>query len=165
MTFTDPTLLDRFWSSFRALVRLALAQRALLGTYEYRIVASDGTTVDCVPTDASVGLPALNKLPMQSAVDGITATPPTGGFCRVVFLNGDRSKPRVVGCDGPCTSVSIGPAPQPLATGPATSSLVTALTAFATGLTPANLSTNAGTLVTALGTIAPTVQTTGTKAT
>lgn len=93
-----PTALDRLWHSFRELVRAEFPEVRYLGTYEYRVTTSDGTsssaatTVDCVPTDPALKLPPLEKVPIRLPYG---VTPPAGALCSVQFLNGDASKPTV----------------------------------------------------------------------
>lgn len=102
----EPTILDRLWSSFRALVRAELPEIKYLGTYEYQVTASDGTastaakTVDCSPTDPALHLPELSKVPIRLPYG---VTPPKGALCYVRFANGDPSKPIVDGFSDPMT--------------------------------------------------------------
>jgi hypothetical protein len=104
---TPPTVLDRLWTSFRALVGLELAPLRFLGTYGYTVTDTDGTTVDATPNDPSQNLPDGKGWPMRSCVCGATATPTVGSKCLVTFENGDPSLPICVGCDGPPQKASI----------------------------------------------------------
>lgn len=102
-----PSVLDRLWTSFRALVGIEIAPLRFLGTYGYTITDTDGTTVDATPNDPSQNLPDGKGWLMRSCVCGGTATPTVGNKCLVTFENGDPSIPICVGCDGPASKVSL----------------------------------------------------------
>ena len=97
----EPTPLDRLLDSFRKLVRAEDPARTFLGTYEYQVHASDGTTADLTPTDTTISLPPLVRIPLRSGVSGVSVHPSSGSLVGVKFLNGDPSRPIVDGaCDG-----------------------------------------------------------------
>lgn len=137
---------DRIQASVRKIVRETLPTIRFLGTYEYTVEATSGTTCSGSPTDDSQGLPPMALWPMRSCVCGGTAIPSVGMSCLVTFANGDPSRPIVVGIEGPpeaaiydatvevivgrsSSIVSLGPAPEPLALG---TPLATALTELGT---------------------------------
>jgi hypothetical protein len=69
------------------------------GRYEYTISNPTTSTVDCTPMDDSFGLPDLTGVPLNG--DSISVyTPPAGGACHVMFLNGVPTKPIVVWTEG-----------------------------------------------------------------
>lgn len=103
-----PSALDRMWQYFRTLVRAELPELRFLGTYEYTILATDGSTVDGAPVDTSLGLPSLRQVELRA--DSIARqTPKLGDVCHVVFLNGDRTKPKCSWTAPDPTAVRIGP--------------------------------------------------------
>jgi hypothetical protein len=102
-----PTLLDRMWTSFRALVHVELASVRFLGTYGYTVSATSGSTVDVDPNDQTQGLPSGKGWPMRSCVCGATSSPTVGSKCLVTFENGDPSLPICVGIDGPPQTVTL----------------------------------------------------------
>lgn len=183
-----PTALDRLMVAVRALIRAEVPRLTFLGSYEYAIQGSqDHTTVDIAPTDTTLGLPSLTKVPLRSSVLGEAVAPSTtaGQRCLVSFVNGDPTRPFVYGIDpipdkatvdakteldlGPSAgAVNIAGGANALAPAPWASSLATALGAFAAALTAsttlANVIACGGTLTTSLGTLPPSA-TTKTKAT
>jgi hypothetical protein len=134
-----PNFSDRLWSAFRALVRQEINDR-LFGIYEYSIEGTQGSAVNAVPTDPSIGLPAIANLPLDPGLLGESISAPPAGLCRVAFLNGDRSKPCVIGISASPLAITIGssslstklgPLPISAATAPP---LVTALAAVNTAI-------------------------------
>lgn len=97
-----PTISDRLLAAFRALVRAELPQLTFMGVYEYTVTGTDGSTVDCTPTDTTIPIPALSKVPTRTAVDGFTVTLPNsvvGLRCLVAFVNSDPARPMCIGMD------------------------------------------------------------------
>lgn len=95
----EPNALDRFMGAIRKLIREELPRLSYLGTWEYAVSGiNDDGTVNAVVTDASTPVPAsLNNLPIYSGPEGATATPTTGNLCYVRFINGDPTRPVVIG--------------------------------------------------------------------
>ena len=92
-----PTGLDRLWTPFRRLVATATAPLRWLGTYEFTIQATNGTTVDASPTDTTLGLPGINGVELRA--DTLAEQAPTvGKLCHIQFLNGNLAKPKCVWC-------------------------------------------------------------------
>lgn len=95
-----PTVSDRLLAAFRALIRAELPQLSFYGMYEYSIQAATSSTVDCSPTDTTISLPSLTKVPTRfgflsvslSAVD-------VGKKCLIMFINADPSRPVCVSVD------------------------------------------------------------------
>lgn len=107
----QPTAMDRLCAAFRMLVRAELPTLTFLGTYEYAVQDVHGSvpnvTVDCSPTDTTIALPSLTNIAMRSAADGATGEPTKGNLCRVIFLNGDPSKPVITGTDSTVANAQI----------------------------------------------------------
>lgn len=112
----DPSVSDRFLSFLRQLIRAEMPRLTFLGTYEYSVQATNGTTVDASPTDTSLSLPGLTKVAIRLPVG--TSKPAVGSPVLIQFVNGDPTRPVCVAHDpsadlyviGPtATSVQIGP--------------------------------------------------------
>lgn len=96
MSELQPTLDDRLLASLRALIRAEFPTATFLGgLYEFVVTATDGTTLDGTPTDPSLPLPPLNKIPIGSLAEGGVSKPAIGTMCLVEFVNGDPSRPVV----------------------------------------------------------------------
>ena len=145
--------------------------------WEYRVLtASPGppVTIDCefVDPEESGVLPAqLVGLVLWPGPSGFVAVPLPGTIVRIGFVNGDPSKPAVVGLDpngtpslvfGFATLIQLGDqSAQPLTPTAWSAALLTALTTFATAmaalttppLTP--IGTAGDILETALGALGP----------
>jgi len=101
--------LDRIKGPLLRIVREADPQRTYLGVYEYVVVDSSDSTVDCRVTDESTGLPDLAGIPYRSSVLGETVSISSGSIVSVAFVNGLPSHPIVVGSsqDNPPGDASI----------------------------------------------------------
>jgi hypothetical protein len=105
---------DRLWSSFRKLVALLVAPTRFYGRYNYTVANPSLTTIDGTPVDPSLGLPAINGVPLMS--DSIaTYTPPAGGLCHIMFLDGDPAQPICVWTAGTATVVNVMGGGNPVA--------------------------------------------------
>lgn len=89
--------------AIRAIVRAELEPYKLAGTFQYGITGVHGeppdVTIDAEPSDGSLGLPALVKVPCQPSISGITSIPKTGINCTVEFLNRSPTQPVITGVD------------------------------------------------------------------
>ena len=86
---------DRVLGPIEAVVAKQIAPTKLYGRYEYSISAPTLTAVDLTPTNAKLGLPSLQNVPLCS--DSISSyKPQSGGTAHVMFVNGFRSRPVVV---------------------------------------------------------------------
>ena len=95
-----PTFRDRLMQAFRELVRAELPQLSYLGVWEYAVQVTDGVTVDATPVDTTVvPLPGIVGCPLRPGILGEQATPTVGSLCLVSFVNGDPTRPIVVGGD------------------------------------------------------------------
>lgn len=96
---TDPTPLDRFLGAIRTLIRSELPNLAYLGTWAYTVVGVNGDgTVNATIEDPTGKMPAsLNNLSISAGADGSTGAPTLGNTCHVRFINGDPTRPTIVG--------------------------------------------------------------------
>ncbi len=97
--------IERLRADLRAIVRAELAWLSYGCVWEYTIVSGTSSTVDARPTDAR--MPAITKCPMMPGLLGESVTPTPGTKCRVVFVNGDPSRPECIGIDGDPMLASI----------------------------------------------------------
>ena len=153
MALVPPVPTDRLRGAFLALVKSVAPQLLFLGTYEARVVTASapsaaqsqlgGVTwvVSAVFTDPAIVkvLPPMANLTMwPGPVWGFSAPAP-GSLVRVSFVNGDPSKPAIVGLDPatPPTAVTIGaPVGLPLMTATAQTAITAFATAVVAGCTP-----------------------------
>lgn len=103
MILENANPLDRIAANLRAFIREAFPRLHYTGVFEYTITGVTGRApsckIDCVPVDASLGLPAFNSIGYSPSVSGVTGTPTAGLTCVVVFLDGNPTKPRIMGID------------------------------------------------------------------
>lgn len=137
MAVVPPIPTDRLRGAFLAMVRAVVPQLLFFGTYEAKVVTSSapsavqsqlgGVTwvVSAAFTDVAIAkvLPPLANLTMWPGPVWGYSQPAPGSLVRVSFVNGDPSKPAIVGLDPstPPTLVSIG---APVGTPPLASPLV-----------------------------------------
>lgn len=90
--------MDRFMTAIRTIIREEFPNLSYLGTYEYSVVGSneDGS-INATATDPAISMPNLNNIPIRSGAEGATAKPTPGNLCYVRFINGDPTRPIVVG--------------------------------------------------------------------
>jgi len=102
-----PTAFDRLLYLFRALLQQELPNLRFLGVYEYAVQAVDASTgaVDAVPTDTTIGLPGITKVPLRFPV--ITAQLTVPCMCLIGFVNGDPTRPYVLSGDPIAASVTV----------------------------------------------------------
>lgn len=114
MALIPPTPTDRLRGAFLALVRAVAPQLLYLGTYEYKVLVASppspaqsqvgGLTwvVSAIPADAAllkILPPVANITLWPGPVWGYTAILTPGQIVRMSFVNGDPSKPAIVGLD------------------------------------------------------------------
>jgi hypothetical protein len=103
-----PNPFDRLLEPLRAIIRNEIARLSYLATWEYSVVGVNGDgTVNATPTDDTAGLPALNNLEVRSDPSGSTGAPTPGNTCLVRFINGDPTRPAVVGNQALVKTVTI----------------------------------------------------------
>jgi hypothetical protein len=89
------------------------------GLWEYRIVTQTGERLNLQPVRTRADLPDLARVPVRAGVPGVRAQHTPGSHVLVAFLDGDLSRPAVVGFDAPDavgwmpTSLELG-GPSPL---------------------------------------------------
>jgi hypothetical protein len=157
---------------------VAFSGRRLLQSYLYRIVTqnpADGR-LSLQAVDAAEGAPDLVAISPWTGVSGATVKYKLGMLVRMSFLEGDETQPIVdayqpgivpleadydaevaVNVGASAAVVALAGGAAPLATGPWATALMTALAGFAAALppgTPAAVTTAAGTLATALTSLA-----------
>jgi len=125
MALAQPPTTDRLRGAFLRLVRAVWPQLLYFATYEAKVVASSppaatqsqlgGLTwvVSVVFTDAAVAaiLPPLAGITMWPGPVWGYSQPAVGSLVRVQFVNGDPSKPAIVGLDPSTlpTAINVGP--------------------------------------------------------
>lgn len=111
----QPSVEDRLLASVRAIIREEFPQLAYMGLKQYVIQSVHGSgasaTVDCTPTDTTLGLQSLARVPLLPLC-GVTCEPEEGSICTVLFLNHSPALPRVVSVDGDPETVQIAPGGQ-----------------------------------------------------
>lgn len=87
------------------------------GAHEYRVVTQSGERLNLQPVRSRAALPDLARVPVRAGVPGVKAIHAPGSAVLVAFLDGDPSRPAVVGFDDPeqpgwmPTLLEIGAAP------------------------------------------------------
>lgn len=71
------------------------------GVHEYRVVTQSGERLNLQPVRSRADLPDLARVPVRAGVPGVKATHAPGSQVLVAFLDGDPSRPAVVGFDDP----------------------------------------------------------------
>jgi hypothetical protein len=105
---------DRFLGPLTSFVQKQLAPTRFYGRYAYTISNPSTTTVDATPVNESAGLPDLQNVPLMS--DAVsTYTPPDGGGCHIMFLDGVPTQPICVWTDQTPTMTSILGGTNPVA--------------------------------------------------
>jgi hypothetical protein len=71
------------------------------GVHEYRVVTQSGERLNLQPVRSRSLLPDLARVPVRAGVPGVKAIHAPGSQVLVAFLDGDPSRPAVVGFDAP----------------------------------------------------------------
>src|ERR1700733_11647894 len=97
----QPTSQDRLMQAIRQIIRAEMAQLVYGGgPYEYTVSGVNGDgSVNALPTDPTLTLPAITNVPMRSSTLGGTSKPTPGNRCLVEFVNQDSTRPIIVGAD------------------------------------------------------------------
>ena len=88
----------------RALARLMAAidpSAPWRGVHEYRVVSQSGERLNLQPVRSRAALPDLTRVPVRAGVPGVKAQHTPGSAVLVAFLEGDPTRPAVVGFDAP----------------------------------------------------------------
>ena len=105
---------DRLLGPLQSVIDLRMSGVRFLGKYRYTISNPTLTTVDATPMDATMGLPSLQGVPLNS--DSIsTYVPPAGGECHIEFLDGKPTLPRCSWTSGTSTVVNVMGGENPVA--------------------------------------------------
>lgn len=75
--------------------------RRFRGAFEYRVVSQSGVRLNLQPVRSRADLPDLSRVPVRAGIPGAKATHALGSAVVVTFLDGDPSRPAVVGFDAP----------------------------------------------------------------
>jgi hypothetical protein len=84
-------------SALRRLFKQLDPRARFRGTYEYRVVTQEGERVNLQPIRVSVGMPSLSRVFVRPGVAGARADLTLGSRVLVTFVDGDPSRPIVVG--------------------------------------------------------------------
>lgn len=112
---------SRLNAAWKALFAQLDPDRAFRAVYEYRVVTLTGNRLNLQPVLVSTGMPTLQRVPIWPGVGGAKISPALGSSVIVAFINGDPSRPAVVGfIDADSsgfvpTSVSLGGGTSPVA--------------------------------------------------
>lgn len=105
---------DNIVGSFDAIVAKSVAPTRFHGRYGYTISNPTTTSVDAEPKNSTLGLPSLQNVPLRS--DSIaTYTPPDGGDCDIMFLDGVPTAPICVWTAGAPTMAQLLGGSNPVA--------------------------------------------------
>jgi hypothetical protein len=92
---------DRFVEGLMAIIREQFPQLFYMGLFDYVITGvngeAPGVTCDVRPNNPDIGLPECNAVAIVASVSNMSATPSSGMACVLAFLDGDPTKPRIVG--------------------------------------------------------------------
>ncbi len=93
-------LRDRFLSAIRRVIAAEFPQLAYAGLWEYAVTSvNDDGTINGMPTDATITLPAMNRVPLRALACGGLSEPTVGSRFLVEFGNMDGTKYACVGVD------------------------------------------------------------------
>lgn len=115
LTGSDPAgqgMEDRVLGPVQQVIQKEISPLRFFGRYNYTISNPSTTTIDGTPVNANLGLPELQNVPLQC--DSIASlTPPDGGNCHIMFIDGMPTQPSCVWCEadksvGPST-ITLGP--------------------------------------------------------
>ena len=149
MALAPITQTDRLRGAFLSMVRAVAPQLLYLGVYEAKVITSSAPSatqsqlagltwvVSAAFTDVAIAklLPPLANITMWPGPVWGYSQPVPGSLVRVGFVNGDPSKPAIVGLDPstPPTSVVVGPSLAALPSARSTDPVSVTLTALQIG--------------------------------
>lgn len=90
---------DRRLNAMRAIVERLTANLRYRGVWEYRVVRASGERWDLQCVRKSTGLPDLRRVRARPGVAGCKSDLALGSLVLVSFVNGDPSRPVVIGFD------------------------------------------------------------------
>lgn len=88
-------------SAFARLLRAHDPGARFRGVHEYRVVTQSGERLNLQPVRSRARLPDLARVPVRAGVPGVKAIHAPGAQVLVAFIDGDPSRPAVVGFDAP----------------------------------------------------------------
>jgi hypothetical protein len=97
---------DRQLGDFDALARNAAPALTFFGLYEYSIQQVSGTLITATPTDTTLSLPAISRMPLR--IPFMSGVLDVGDKILVQFVNGHPSRPQVVSADPGSTQIDVG---------------------------------------------------------
>ena len=103
---------DRLADAVREILRAEFPALTYGGLYEY---ACTGTLpgpggvvlVDGRPTDSTIGLPPLSRVPCSGALHGASGTPGPGDLLAIEFVDGNPNAPECIGVLGTPDTVTM----------------------------------------------------------
>jgi hypothetical protein len=111
-------------SPLRAIIAQETDRLLYLATWEYAVTGTNGDgSINATATDGRCPQPSLNNLPVRAGPEGGTSTPTAGKTCLVRFINGDPTRPVVVGNE-PLVKTSTIDATDTVAIGPSVTNAV-----------------------------------------
>lgn len=93
---------DRLLSAFDRILTLLRPRLAFYAVWEYRVVSTSGTgpvRIDARAVSALCPMPDLAGITLWPGPSGCYAVPVPGSSVRVAFVDGDPTKPAIVGLD------------------------------------------------------------------
>lgn len=129
---------DRMLGPIQKVIQKEIAPARFFGRYAYTISSPSQTTIDGSPVDPSLGLPDVQNVPLTG--DSIAEyTPPDGGACHVMFLDGLPTQPICVWTDEAPTAIQLAKGTTPLAKiGDTVQSVISGTVLILPGSTAAN---------------------------
>ena len=96
MGIADSSRFDAAWA--RRIGKYTAPMR-FFAPWEYRVVLQHADRLDLQIVRVSTGMPDLRSVPLRSGLLGENVDVTLGALCIVAFINGDRTRPIVVGGD------------------------------------------------------------------
>ena len=93
---------DRLLSAFDRLLTLLRPRLAFYAVWEYRVVSTSGTgpvRIDARAVSSLCPMPDLAGITLWPGPSGCYAVPVPGSSVRIAFVDGDPTKPAIVGLD------------------------------------------------------------------
>lgn len=87
--------------AYARLLRAVFPYAEYAGVFEYRVVSQVGERLNLQPVRSARGLPDLARVPVRAGVPGVKALHSPGSQVLVAFVDGDATRPAVVGFDSP----------------------------------------------------------------
>lgn len=98
---------DRLSDAIRAIVRAELPELTFLGTYEYTVQRVRGARIDATPASDLPLPPLVDRELSPSTLAEVVSGAVVGSLARVQFVNGDPTRPEIVGLSAPSSTAAI----------------------------------------------------------